>query len=81
MSEVGSRRDAPGQRGRPFLNTPQAAYYLGLSARHLERMRAKDEGPRYRRHGRFVFYHIDDIEAWSRSTGSDHNQWTECGDG
>lgn len=55
---------------RPFFNTRQAAHYLGLSVRHLERMRANGEGPPFRRHGRFVFYHIDELEIWSRSTGS-----------
>jgi len=54
----------------PFFNTRQASHWIGLSARHLERMRRKGEGPPFRRHGRFVFYHIDDLEAWSRSTGS-----------
>jgi predicted DNA-binding transcriptional regulator AlpA len=53
---------------RPYLNTPQAAHYLGMSARKLEKMRGKGAGPRYRRHGRLVFYHIDDLEAWSLST-------------
>lgn len=53
---------------RPFLNTRQASHFLGLSLRHLERMRQRGEGPPFRRHGRFVFYHVDDLEAWSRST-------------
>jgi predicted DNA-binding transcriptional regulator AlpA len=53
---------------RPFLNTPQAAHYVGLSARHLERMRARGSGPRFRRHGRFVFYHLDDLVAWSEAS-------------
>jgi excisionase family DNA binding protein len=55
-------------RENPFLNTAQAAYYLGLSSRLLERMRSKGEGPRFRRHGRFVRYHFDDLNAWSEST-------------
>ncbi|QDC37233.1 helix-turn-helix domain-containing protein [Sphingobium fuliginis] len=59
---------------RPFLNTRQAGHYLGLSPRHLERMRANGTGPSFRRHGRFVFYHIDDLDAWSRGTGSGENQ-------
>lgn len=54
----------------PFLNTRQAAYYIRLSVRHLERMRKGGGGPRFRRHGRFVFYHVDDLEVWSRGTGS-----------
>lgn len=58
----------PGGRSRPFLNTRQAGHYLGLSLRHLERMRARGEGPAFRRHGRFVFYHVEDLESWSRST-------------
>ena len=52
---------------RPFLNTRQAAFYVGLSARHLERMRRGALGPRFRRHGRFVFYHIADLDAWSEA--------------
>lgn len=52
---------------RPFLNTPQAAHYVGLSARHLERMRSRGGGPRFRRHGRFVFYHVEDLDAWSEA--------------
>ena len=55
---------------RPFLNTKQASHWTGLSIRHLERMRASGNGPPFRRHGRFVFYHIDDLTAWSETTGS-----------
>jgi hypothetical protein len=65
------------QRTSPFCNTAQAAHYLRLSARMLERLRKQKEGPPFRRHGRFVFYHIDDLEAWSRSTGgpqADHGR-------
>lgn len=57
--------------GRPFLSTPQAGFYLGLSARHLERLRAAGRGPLYRRHSRFVVYHIDDLDAWSQAMRSD----------
>lgn len=53
----------------PFLNTKQAAHWIGLTSRHLERMRRAGDGPPFRRHGRFVFYHIEDLETWSRSTG------------
>lgn len=56
------------RHSHPFLNTPQAAYYLGLSTRLLEQMRARGDGPRFRRHSRFVQYHIDDLIAWSRAT-------------
>ncbi|MDD3183315.1 MAG: helix-turn-helix domain-containing protein [Alphaproteobacteria bacterium] len=49
----------------PFLTTKQAAHYLGLSFRTLEKMRETARGPRFRRHGRYVRYHIYDITKWS----------------
>ena len=62
-------RASKAKRGCPFLNTDQAAYYVGLSRRTLEKMRTHGGGPRYRKHGRYVRYHIVDLEAWSE--GSD----------
>lgn len=53
------------KRGSPFLNTEQAAAYLKLSGRALRRLRARGTGPVFRRHCRFVHYHIDDLDAWS----------------
>ncbi|WP_326521586.1 hypothetical protein [Sphingomonas abietis] len=32
-------------------------------------MRGKGHGPRFRRHGRFIRYHIDDLDNWSRDSG------------
>lgn len=57
----------------PFLNTRQAAHYLGLTPRHLERLRAQRRGPIYRRHCRYVVYHIDDLDAWSLTNSSEDN--------
>ncbi|MGX5711717.1 helix-turn-helix domain-containing protein [Sphingopyxis terrae subsp. ummariensis] len=37
------------RHGTPFLNTEQAAAYLGLGPRKLQYMRAAGEGPPYRR--------------------------------
>jgi hypothetical protein len=67
--EDANRRAARARRGSPFLNTAQAAHYIGLGERTLEAMRSAGEGPYFRRHGRFVRYHIDDLDAWSRKTG------------
>jgi hypothetical protein len=53
------------KRGSPFLNTDQAAAYLKISSRLLKRLRVAGEGPVFRRHSRFVQYHIDDLERWS----------------
>lgn len=52
---------------RPFLNTQQAAFYLCIGWRKLMRMRTSGHGPAYRRHGRLIFYHIDDLETWSKA--------------
>lgn len=60
-----SARAANARKGSPFLNTAQAAHYLGLSIRTLEEMRQRGEGPEPRRHGRMLRYHIADIDAWS----------------
>lgn len=54
------------RKGSPFLNTEQAAFYLGLSARKMQQMRRAKSGPVFRRHSRYVRYHIDDLDAWSR---------------
>ncbi|TPG37978.1 DNA-binding protein [Sphingomonas koreensis] len=51
--------------GSPFLNTDQAAAYLQISTRLLIRLRVRGEGPVFRRHCRFVQYHIDELDAWS----------------
>ena len=53
------------KRGSPFLNTDQAAAYLKISSRLLKRLRVRGQGPIFRRHSRFVQYHIDDLDAWS----------------
>jgi len=58
------------KRGSPFLNTDQAAAYLKLSSRLLKRLRVRGDGPEFRRHSRFVEYHIDDLDAWSATRKS-----------
>ncbi len=55
------------KRGSPFLNTDQAAHYLGLSRRFLQKLRSKGEGPLHRHHSTMVQYHIDDLQDWSQS--------------
>lgn len=58
-------RAAKAKKGSPFLNTAQAAFYIGLSFRTLEKMRTHGGGPRFRKHGRHVRYHIADLDDWS----------------
>ena len=64
---------AEARKGSPFLNTDHAAHYLGLSRQALEKMRRQGRGPRYRKHGRYVRYHIADLDAWSEERS---RNWT-----
>jgi excisionase family DNA binding protein len=51
--------------GSPYLTTAQAAHYCRLSERTMKQMRADGRGPRYHKiDGRFVRYHIDDLDDW-----------------
>jgi hypothetical protein len=61
-------RAARARKGCPFLSTEQAAFYLGLSARKMQAMRRCGTGPAFRRHSRYVRYHIDDLDSWSRDS-------------
>lgn len=56
---------------RPYLNTAQAAHYLGIGARKLQKLRVSGKGPRCRHHGRLIFYHPDDLESWSQATAGE----------
>lgn len=60
------------RHGSPYLNTGQAAFFLKISARTLQRLRVKGEGPIVRRHARMALYHIDDLERWSRERADRH---------
>lgn len=66
-------RAARAKKGSPFLNTDQAAFYIGLASRTLEKMRSVGRGPKYRRHGRHIRYHIADLDNWSEARGSQPN--------
>ena len=48
-----------------FLRTPDAARFLGISLRTLEKHRTYGTGPAYRKLGGRVVYAIDDLEAWT----------------
>jgi len=48
-----------------FLRTKEAAGFLGLSARTLEKHRTYGTGPAYRKLGGRVVYAIDDLQAWA----------------
>lgn len=51
----------------PYLDRKQAAAYLGLAIKTLEKWAVTGDGPRFRRHGRRVLYHREDLDRWSES--------------
>ncbi|MEX0344377.1 MAG: helix-turn-helix transcriptional regulator [Rhizobiaceae bacterium] len=51
-----------------FLNTKQAAEYLGLRPNTLAKMRVYGNGPKFRKHGFRVLYSIDELNAWSEAS-------------
>ena len=46
------------------LRTPEAARFLGLSGRTLEKHRTYGTGPRYSKLGGRVVYRLDDLQTW-----------------
>ncbi|MDH6234839.1 putative DNA-binding transcriptional regulator AlpA [Mesorhizobium soli] len=48
-----------------FLCTKEAATFLSLSARTLEKHRTCGTGPTYRKLGGRVVYAVDDLKAWA----------------
>lgn len=48
-----------------YLRTPEAARFLGLSGRTLEKHRTYGTGPRYSKIGGRVVYALADLQAWA----------------
>jgi predicted DNA-binding transcriptional regulator AlpA len=63
-----------------YLDNKQAAYFLKVSPRTLEKHRVRGGGPRFRKLGRRVVYAMADLEAWANericSDTSDSNYCT-----
>nr|WP_303831123.1 helix-turn-helix domain-containing protein [Asticcacaulis taihuensis] len=57
------RREEPER----FLRTPEAARFLGLSDRTLEKHRIFGTGPMYQKLGGRVVYRIKDLTAWANT--------------
>jgi predicted DNA-binding transcriptional regulator AlpA len=47
-----------------YLRTPEAAHFVGLSVRTLEKHRIYGTGPRYSKLGGRVVYRLDDLLKW-----------------
>jgi hypothetical protein len=48
-----------------FLRTPEAARFLGLSGRTLEKHRTYGTGPIYHKLGGRIVYNIRDLQEWA----------------
>jgi len=51
--------------GNVYLTQREAADYLRLSPRTLERFRVSGSGPRFTKAGRRVLYRIDELDKWT----------------
>ena len=68
-----SPRPTAGRAPEPAVAAPQARYltndeaaaFLRLSPRTLEKQRVIGGGPRFRKFGRRVMYAVADLEAWA----------------
>lgn len=70
----------PGRVSSPFLTTKEAARYLRLSHRTLERLRVTGSGPRYRRAASGgkkakVLYLISDLDEWVSKSFSSTSEY------
>lgn len=48
-----------------YLRTKEAAFFLSLSARTLEKHRTYGTGPAYHKLGGRVVYAVEDLQAWA----------------
>ncbi|MGM3386883.1 helix-turn-helix domain-containing protein [Stutzerimonas stutzeri] len=55
----------PAQDHPTYLNNAEAAVFLRLSPRTLEKQRVIGGGPRFRKFGRRVMYALTDLQAWA----------------
>jgi hypothetical protein len=57
--------DVPASLPPRYLRTPEAARFLGLSGRTLEKHRTFGTGPAYRKIGGRVVYRVEDLQRWA----------------
>jgi hypothetical protein len=55
----------PTELDQRYLSNDEAAGYLRLSPRTLEKFRVIGGGPRFRKFGRRVLYGFSDLERWA----------------
>ena len=60
-----------------YLTNDEAAEYLRLSPRTLEKQRVIGGGPRFRKFGRRVMYSVADLETWADARSFEATSDTE----
>jgi len=66
MTQAAMRDAAP-----RYLTNDEAAEYLKLSPRTLEKQRVIGGGPKFRKFGRRVVYALEDLESWAAKRACD----------
>lgn len=70
VEQLGRSESAPRSVAR-YLNNDEAAAYLHLSPRTLEKQRVIGGGPKFRKFGRRVVYALEDLESWASARACD----------
>ena len=61
-----------------YLTNDEAAEFLRLSPRTMEKSRVIGGGPRFHKFGRRVLYAIGDLEAWAAKRSFDMTSDPQC---
>jgi predicted DNA-binding transcriptional regulator AlpA len=64
-----------------FLDNREAAAFLNLSPRTLEKMRVEGSGPRFHKFGSRVRYAVVDLERWANARAYDSTSDASSGSG
>jgi hypothetical protein len=48
-----------------------AAERVGLAVETLRKLRQNNRGPAYEKHGRLIYYRVDDLDAWLEAQVTD----------
>lgn len=67
QAPAAARQSAPDAANPEFLTTDEAAVFLRLSPRTLEKQRVLGGGPRFRKFGARVLYAVGDLRTWADS--------------
>ena len=70
IKDAPARETAP-RRAARYLSNDEAADFLKLSPRTLEKQRVVGGGPKFRKFGRRVVYAIEDLESWANARSCD----------